>query len=78
MNREQQIEEAKKCREEIFELQKKQDKIFEDYITKHSFSEECEPWVWDYLFNTHPSEDDQSYEKYVEGNAWPETTSPEK
>jgi len=67
MNKEEQIAEAKTCREQIIKLQAEQDALYAALAEKLQLGEERNEWLWDYVFNT---EDDTDYEKYVEEKVW--------
>jgi hypothetical protein len=67
MNKEEQIAEAKTCREQIAKLQAEQDALYAALAEKLQIGKERDGWLWDYVFNT---EDGTDYEKYVEEIVW--------
>jgi hypothetical protein len=59
----------KKTRKVIKQLQQQQNDLYDKLIAEIKPSEEQEPWLWDYCFNSYPR-DSSEYSKIVEGGIY--------
>jgi len=66
-----QLDELSKLRKKVHQLSIEQNRLVEDYISKHDLQKQ-EDWVFEYVFNTDIDKDnDNDYATFVIKNIWP-------